>query len=81
MGKRVVTIKKVSRNRLALAGRPAWLALTALRYVGKEHVTKEVLETIEKALGQEEFDALVAERRVMPAWMAEKVLQYERRTQ
>lgn len=76
-----VVLKHVSQNKLALANRPAGLALSALFYLGKREVTPTVIETIRKKLSPQEFHALKSATRVMPAWMAEVFLQYERRTQ
>ena len=78
LGNLEVVLKKVSSNKLALANRPAGLALTALWYLGKEHVNAAVLETIETKLPPEEFEALRAARNVMPAWMADEFYRYGR---
>lgn len=73
VGSVVVQLKHTSARKLALAGRPSGDALAALWYVGKNGVTEEAVERIRRRLPAEEFEALVAARSVMPAWMAEAV--------
>jgi hypothetical protein len=77
LGKLKVVIKHVSPRKLALAERPAGLALTALWYLGKEHVTTSVLSTIEQRLPPQEFAALREATNVMPGWMADAFHRHE----
>lgn len=77
LGELEVALQHVSPRKLALAGRPAGLALTALWYLGKEHVTTEVLRTVEERLPPEEFSALRAATYAMPAWMVDAFHAYE----
>ncbi|MCC7070021.1 MAG: type IV toxin-antitoxin system AbiEi family antitoxin domain-containing protein [Deltaproteobacteria bacterium] len=77
IGKLEVVLKNVSARKLALAERPAGVALTALWYLGKEQVTSEVVRTIETRLAPEEFTALCAAKSQMPAWMADTIRAYE----
>ncbi len=69
IGRLEVELKHVSPRKLALAGRPAGLALTALWYLGREEVTTDVLQTIETRLSPDEFSALKQATQVMPTWM------------
>ena len=69
LGKADVTIKSVSPKKLALAGRPAGLAHLALLYLGKEEVDHEVLTAIRDRLPKQEFQALIAAKRVLPGWL------------
>jgi predicted transcriptional regulator of viral defense system len=78
IGKLEVVLKNVSARKLALAERPAGVALTALWYLGKEQVTPEVVKTIEGRLAPEEFTALCAAKSQMPAWMADTIRTYEK---
>jgi predicted transcriptional regulator of viral defense system len=77
IGKQEVVLKNVSARKLALAERPAGVALTALWYLGKEQVTSDVVKTIETRLAPEEFTALCAAKSQMPAWMADTIRKYE----
>ena len=66
-----VTVRMIhtsSRRRLQFAGQTAGLALSALWYLGKDHVTHETVATIKSALGPSEFEKLRSAD--MPAWMA-----------
>lgn len=72
-----VVLQKVSPRKLALAGRPAGVALTALWYLGKEQMRPEVVKAIEARLAPEEFSALCAAKAQMPAWMAHTIRSYE----
>ena len=79
IGKLPVTLKHTSPRRLALAGRPAGVALSALWYLGKTQVTEAVIETIRTQLPTQEFDALKGARTSMPTWMADAFYRYEKR--
>lgn len=76
LGATLVFLKHVSPRKLALVGRPAGIALTALWYLGKENVTTETVEHIHSRLGPEEFEALCAEVSEMPGWMHDAMLKY-----
>lgn len=81
LGAMEVSLKHVAPRKLALAGRPAGIALTALWYLGKEQVTTETIEQIHSRLAPEEFEALCAEVPAMPGWMHDAVLEYMGRLQ
>lgn len=59
----------VCQRKLALAGRPAGLAITAMWYLGKKGVTPSLVEKIRYKLGDSEFEMLRSAANVMPAWM------------
>ena len=69
MGELQVVLKHVSPRRLALAGRPAGTALSALWYLGKRQVTPAVVTAVRTRLGPEEFAALEAATGAMPGWL------------
>lgn len=77
MGKMEVVLKHVSARKLALAGRPAGLALSALWYLGRNEVTPETIAQIRRKLSPTEFEALIAAKVSMPGWMAETFYRYE----
>ena len=64
-------IRTANPRRLQFAGEPAGLALAALWYLGKDHVTPETVATIRSALSADEFKKLRSAD--LPAWMT-KVL-------
>lgn len=72
-----VVLKHVARRKLALAGRPAGLALSALWYLGKEQVSTATIKTIREKLTPEAFEEFRAETVSMPTWMANTLHRYE----
>lgn len=78
MGAMVIRLQHVSSRKLALAGRPAGLALTALWYLGKEAVTPNVIAKIRGKLSAGEFEALKSATSAMPAWMSDALYRSER---
>jgi hypothetical protein len=78
IGNLSVELKHVAPRKLILAGQPAGTALTALWYLGKENVSKAVIERIAETLPPKEFEALKSEKAAMPVWMAEQFRKYER---
>ena len=80
VGQMVVRLQHVAARKLTLAGRPAGLGLSALWYLGRSSVTKEVIGTIAERLGPDEFRVLSAARTSMPAWMADAIYRYEQET-
>lgn len=78
LGQMQVLLKHVCPRKLALSGRPAGIALTALWYLGKAAVTLETIERIRMRLPSEEFEALRTSTRSMPGWMHDIFIEYER---
>ena len=72
-----VELRHAAPRKLALAGRPAGLALSALWYLGKKQTTPVVLERIKNRLPPEEFEALKSAMAYMPAWMAQAIRRHE----
>ena len=77
VGQMEIRLQHVSRRKLALAGRPAGLALSAMWYLGKTEVTPSLVEKIRQKLGSSEFDTLKAAASSMPAWMSDAVYRCE----
>ncbi len=77
LGQMEITLKHTSPRKLALTGRPAGIALTALWYLGKNSVTVETIERIHTQLASEEFEALRSAAPSMPAWMHDAFIKYE----
>lgn len=73
VGSMEIRLQHVSRRKLALAGRPAGLALSAMWYLGKTEVTPALVEKIRNKLGSSEFEALKTVTSSMPAWMSDAV--------
>lgn len=77
LGKLQVRLQHVAARKLALSGRPAGQALTALWYLGRSQVTPATFKRIEAKLAHDEFLALRNAKSSMPAWMVESLRQYE----
>lgn len=73
VGKMEIRLQHVCQRKLALAGRPAGLALAAMWYFGKKEVTPALIEKIRRKLGSSEFEILKSATRSMPAWMSDAI--------
>lgn len=73
MGKMEIRLQHVCQRKLALADRPAGLALAAMWYLGKKEVTSAVVEKIRRKLGPGEFAVLMSATASMPAWMSDAI--------
>lgn len=80
LGATEVVLKHVSPRKLALAGRMAGIALTALWYLGKDKVTQATLAHIQAQLPPEEFAVLCESVAQMPVWMHDAFVKYTRET-
>ena len=69
---------RICFRKLALAGRPAGLALAAMWYLGKTEVTPALVEKIRRKLGSSEFEVLKSATSSMPAWMSDAIFRSER---
>lgn len=78
VGKMEIRLQHVSPRKLALAGRPAGLALAALWYLGKSEVSPRTIEKVRSKLSSCEFEALRSATSAMPAWMSDVFIRYER---
>jgi len=76
-----IRLQHVSARKLALAGRPAGLALAALWYLGKGEVSREVIEKVRGKLPPSEFEALKSAKAIMPAWMSDAIIRVEQAEQ
>ncbi len=78
LGNLQVRLQHVAPRKLALAGRPAGQALSALWYLGRRQVTAATFERLAAQLPPVEFQALRHAKASMPAWMVEALRRYER---
>ena len=81
LGNHEVQLKRVAPRKVALAGRPAGEALSALWYLGSDTVTPQTFEQIEKRLPPEEFSFLAHKQEIMPGWMRDTLSEYQRKRQ
>lgn len=80
IGQLTVELRHVAPRKLVLAGTLAGLAVSAMRYLGQQGTTLEVIETIRSQLPTEDMRVLTEQPGVMPAWMAEVWLRKQRLT-
>ncbi|MGP3790537.1 DUF6088 family protein [Pseudomonas sp. B392_1p] len=78
LGKTIIHLQHVAPRKLALAGRPAGQALSALWYLGRHQVTPATFRRIAEKLSGIEFEALRKAKATMPAWMVAALIGYER---
>ena len=78
LGNLHVQLKHVASRKMALAGRPAGEALSALWYLGRNEVTPETFEKIEARLPSNEFSALTNNQEIMPGWMRNALNEYQK---
>ena len=81
LGRLTIELRHVAPRKLALAGTMAGLAVSAMRYLGRQGTTIEVIEAIRSQLPVEEVRVLTERPGVMPAWMAEIWLYQQRLTE
>ncbi len=77
IGKSKIRLQHTSSRKLALAGRPAGAALSALYYLGKGQVTPVVIAKIRAKLEASEFLTLRNSTELMPSWMSDVFYRYE----
>ncbi len=78
LGNLHVQLKHVASRKMALAGRPAGEALSALWYLGRNEVTQETFKKIEARLPANEFAALTKNQEIMPGWMRSALNEYQK---
>jgi hypothetical protein len=78
VGKLEIRLQHVCQRQLALAGRPAGLALAALWYRGKNKVTPLMIGKIQQKLSVIEFEALKSVTSAMPSWMSNTLFRHLR---
>jgi len=79
VGNTEIRLQHVCQRKLALAGRPAGIALAAMWYLGKNELTPALVEKIRGKLGASEFEALKSATSAMPAWMSDAIFRNEQK--
>lgn len=78
LGNLEVRLRHVAPRKVALAGRPAGEALSALWYLGNDEVTPQTFEQIKERLPAGEFAALTNRQEIMPGWMRNALTEYQK---
>jgi len=77
IGKTEVRLQHATPREMALAGRPAGEALTALRYLGAEGANSQAISRIRAVLTEEEFEVLRGATTAMPSWLSDAFFHFE----
>lgn len=77
VGKSTIRFRHVAPRKMQHAGTPVGTAIAALRYLGKEQVTPQVIAALEQALTKEDFQTLRQATTALPGWAIDKFYEYE----
>lgn len=77
VGKLTIILQNVGPRRLALPNTTAGKIISALWYLGKEHVTQATLAQLSSRITKKEFDETLKNMDLMPAWMANHFYIYQ----
>lgn len=69
LGKLVIELRPSTSRQMATAGRTSGLVMSALRYLGKQHITEERIAQLRKVLSLEDRKRLIRDLPYAPAWM------------
>jgi hypothetical protein len=70
LGKQTITLKHISPRKQVKPGTITCLVITALWYLGKNHVNENVANTIKQRLNEKQFSEVLKHINQMPVWMA-----------
>jgi len=79
VGKNAIRFRHVAPRKMQYAGTPVGTAIAALRYLGKEQVTPQVVAALEQTLKREDFQTLRHATIALPGWAMDKFHEYEAR--
>jgi hypothetical protein len=77
VGKNIIRLRHVSPRKMQFAGTAIGAAISALRYLGKDDVTMEVIAKLEMALTDKDFQSLRQATTALPGWAMDKFFQYD----
>jgi len=69
LGKLIIELRPTTPRKVAAAGRASGLVLSALRYLGREHITPERITHLRKTLSTKDREHLLADLPSAPVWM------------
>lgn len=71
VGAQEIILKRTTPRNMATAGKTSGLVIQALRYLGKDHVTRQRIAHLRGLLTPKDRKELLADHRLAPAWMHE----------
>jgi len=75
LGKRTIRFKKTTPKNLTAKSRICELVIQALRIIGRNNVTQDQLNRINRVLANESQDTLIHDSRLAPAWIGKIMLE------
>lgn len=75
---RTVRLKHINPSRMIEPGTIAGLVITALIYLGQEHVTPSTIHLIKKRISEADFKKTINLVSRMPAWLADIFFRYQK---
>ncbi|MBI5447835.1 MAG: hypothetical protein HY939_03800 [Gammaproteobacteria bacterium] len=73
-----IILKHISHRKLVKPGTVVGLVISALWYMGKNHVSTETINKIKSQLSSEQFNEVIKNINKMPAWMANQFNIYQK---
>lgn len=73
-----ILLKHVSPSKLIAPNTIAGLVISALMYLGQQHVTPETLQKISSQLSPKDFETTLMQIEYMPAWLANIFYRYKK---
>jgi hypothetical protein len=70
LGKLTIALKQTSPRTMATAGTISGSVIQALRYLGKDHVTEETVQRLDRRLSPDDRKQLLKDLAYAPAWIA-----------
>ncbi len=77
VGRSIIRFRHVTPRKMQYAGTAVGAAIAALRYLGKNEVTMEVIAKLEDAMTAEDFHTLRRAATALPGWAMDKFYQFE----
>jgi Family of unknown function (DUF6088) len=76
-GKNVILFRHVAPRKMQYAGTAIGTAIAAIRYLGKEQFTLEVIAKLRQVLSENDFNVLRQATSALPGWALDKFYQFE----
>jgi hypothetical protein len=71
IGKQVIVFMKTAPKKFSFKGEITPLIVAALKEIGKDNITNDVLQTIKKSLKLESKDVVLADAYIAPEWITD----------
>jgi hypothetical protein len=71
VGNRQIVLRHTTPRRMATAGKISGLVINALRWLGRDHVTSNLVSPLKRRLDDGAKRQLLADARYAPAWVAQ----------